>query len=352
MGRKGIVTGFRLLAVCGWVLLISACGETEVCDNGIDDDNNGAIDCADEACASVCTSDGGKDAAGDSSVDASLDQAIDRMADQAADLSEPDLFILPDLGLSTAQQSIINSIALPQSNADFARDYDGSGAKNALGELLSNSAIQALGNIQQSFTASINDGSVILLLELFAADLANAAQAIVKTYIGEDLDANAADNFSGSEPFQIAASSPMHTGVSGMLIGGAYQGEGALVFVVPLGTTPTSVVLSRARVTGTITGGGWTNGQITGLLSSGQIEDVILPAVEALIIGLDQAGQLSPVVKFLLDANGNGTIEAGEVVASTLIRGLFAPDVDMDGDGRPDAFSVGMGFGAVGATIQ
>jgi hypothetical protein len=69
-----------------------------------------------------------------------------------------------------------------------------------------------------------------------------------------------------------------------------------------------------------------------------QVEKLILPAIAEALNGSGAAA--------FLDSNGDGKITA-EDLTSGVLGSFFRPDVDLDGDGKEDALSMGFGFDAV-----
>jgi hypothetical protein len=302
---------------------------------------------------------------------AKVDTAIDRAAPDLAkpDLPRPDKG-KPDRGPSDASgspsalQAVINTITLPTSGTDYAFDYDGSGAKNRLGTIVS--VLNAAGLANMSFQANTDymlaQGSFLMLLDVHAKSLTSDPSTSLPCWLGKDLDspANPNDNFSGSEPLGIDSASPSNMTLPGSITSGKMKaGPGQLMIPLPMGTTPITVALKKAEVDADLSStplSTMTNGRMYGAIIWTDIDQKVIPAMANEVNHTYNDPLVDPATKTLLktlfDLDGDKVITADELRNSAVLKLILAADVDTDGDKTPDAMSAGMAFTAVKCVIQ
>jgi hypothetical protein len=335
----------------------------------------------------------GDDAAGDDddSVDASAVEDPDAAAgapDAAAndpDAGPPDAAPQPDAGVvdpgGDHYQYVANNIDVPTNSSEAAalgQDIDGDPSAmpdNALGQIMASLASIGGADPQAAVNLTVANGEMLQLLDVQASDLVTASGIGVSIFIGEDGDmpANPADNFSGSEMFNIKSGTPTEDPLAGAITGGqvrAGPGTVPLQLVLVPGTTPVVVSLVGARVRGDVTATTISNGLLGGAIREEEVDTVVIPAIavamNALVAADCPGGVCTPdsggeTILALFDTNTDGTVTADELRANDLINSLLAPDVDLfDGagnfnprvDGVRDSLSFGVGFTAVGAVFD
>jgi|GEM_PF-1941210 hypothetical protein len=357
-----------LIFTAGLLAAPSGCGDTpvsvdnEVCDNNKDDDNNGLTDCADSACTShaSCKSlpdlgvvPDGNQPDDDSMMPPTPDAGIDSA------MPEPDAYKPPAPDASTqpsAMETVVSEVMLPTNANDYATDLDGTGKKNKLGEIISALTIANM-DMQAEINTALNTGQFLLLLEVLAPGIINEMNVDIQGYLGEDLDGDATDNFDGLEQFGISASTPAGLKLTGAINSSHLFAEGTLLVPLPLTAGPPAILtLKKAIIESDLSGTGMTNGIIAGAIPIAEVNSVLLPQLGQMLTDmLDNPNidaTMKAIVQNLFDTNKDGVITAAEIQGNFLLSQLLKPDVDTDGDGTPDALSVGIGFKAVLCTIK
>lgn len=267
----------------------------------------------------------------------------------------------PDTGTTqaSAMQLVVNTLTLPTSATTYAVDLDNNGTKdNQLGAILGalGGYIPKANSPQTMIDAQIKQGALILLFDILATSIVNAATMTLKMYLGADLDSNAADNFTGSEEFGISASSPTNLSMPGKITSGQMvAGPGTMTIPIPLGTTPTNVSLKLAQATGTLSSAGLAAGQINGAIPWTEVQSSLLPALATMLDDQYKNATdptLKNLLKTLFDLNGDGTITATELKGNLILGIFLKADVDTDGDKKMDAMSAGLGFTGVTCKIK
>ncbi|MCA9670118.1 MAG: hypothetical protein KC503_31195 [Myxococcales bacterium] len=328
--------------------IFNACGDSkssggEICNNGIDDDNDGKTDCADDECANNT---------------ACQNPDVGTPDLGTPDTLEPDTFQVPDLPTSApAQQDVINTLKLPTSATEYALDLDGSGPKNALGGIIALLSGASGGlNLQGTLDDVLSQGTLLLLLEIYADDISNAAAATVQAHLGRDLDSDPSNNFSGNATLGISANSPTDARLAGSITASKLDAGGKLLIPLPISALPTIVTLEKARIQAEVLGTGLINGIIGGAIPQADLDNKLLPGMATLAndaVGNPSVPQATKdLILNLLDTDNDGTITSTEIKNNALIGAVLAPDVDTDNDGTADALSVGIGFTAVTCTIN
>jgi hypothetical protein len=274
-----------------------------------------------------------------------------------------DQALLPDApaGSTAALESVANSVTLPTSSSQYAKDLDNNGTKdNKLGENVGTINTLAGGSfdLQNQLNDSINSGTFLLLLQVFADSIVNAPKTTVVANLGKDHDTISSNNFSGTAEIEIDSQSPSGLNLSGSIANGdLVVGPGTLVAPLPLdpNAPPTLVSLKTAYISGDIDANGISKGQLNGAIPEDEIDTKLLPALASMLTDFINDPNQDPttvsIVKGLFDTNTDGVIDANEIKSNFIIGGLLKPDVDTDGDKKPDALSVGFGFTAVSCKI-
>lgn len=274
------------------------------------------------------------------------------------DSAPPDQSTLDAPTGSAALSAVIDKLILPTDVDEYAVDYDGTGKKNQFGAIAL--AMEQFGmGLQAELDLQMESGMILLLFEVFGDSIADADPVQVQANLGEDLDGDASNNFSGSEEFGISSMSPNDLILNGSIAGGKLTTiPGKLVMPIPFGSAGAIVVtLEKAQVSGDLsdTQQAIINGQINGAIPESDIDGKILPEVAVLITGMYQDPATDPMLKGVfeaMDTDQNGEISADEIKNDQIFGMFLAPDVDIDGDGTPDAMSAGMGFTAVSCIIK
>lgn len=253
----------------------------------------------------------------------------------------------------SALKVVINHITLPKSDKDYAADVDGNGkSENQLARILvAFKTFNPTYDTQADVNSSLTEGKVLMLLDLLAKSLGSDPAAKVRFYMGSDPDKNPKNNFSGAAKLAVSATSPTNLVLNGKLVGGKLTaGPGNMQLPLPMGTTPVIVGIRKARITATVSNSGMSKGVVTGAIPWADVEGKMLPSLAKTIDGVWKKPDTKPETKKLLktlDTDGNGTISAKDLKDSGIIGLLLAADVDLDGDKKPDALSLGVGFTAV-----
>jgi len=293
---------------------------------------------------------------------------------------------------------VVDSVTIPE-DADAADelgfDLDGDDTiDNQLGNILS-ALKQAAGSgtldLQGSIDTSVNSGEILLLADIQATSLGQAANAGFRLFLGDnptpapcdsDTDLVCRNHLDGSGSFDISADSPTDVAVGGNIIGGRFSGgPGDLALQIAFGDTAINLELieARADITG-ITAGAFGNSKVGGAVPNDVIQDEVIPAVFTAISDImdedcpaaphttdgtcpdgetcddcgcidDETGQtLMGIFDEVPDPDGDCQVDLQELRDNSLIKTLLRPDVDTDGDGMADALSVGVGATGIAGT--
>jgi hypothetical protein len=291
-----------------------------------------------------------------------LDQQVGGDISQVQDGGTPDgplgdQMVKADAGPPALLTVVINKLTMPADATEYTADLDGDGTKeNKFGGI--NAALVGAGfGLQSDLDSQINDGIIILLFEIFAKALTADPAMSLQFHQGYDTDNDAKDNFSGSETFGLAVTSPSNLILNGAITGGKMDvGPGNLTIPIPMGATSLMVDLKKGLVTGDVSATGMTAGQINGAIPDTDVDTKIIPAMATLVDLYYKSSQTPPatvlILKALFDGNADGKITADEIRNNALLKPLLAPDVDTDKDGTKDALSIGFGFTAVTCSIN
>jgi hypothetical protein len=300
---------------------------------------------------------GCSDDTGQTQLDAQVGDDIGQVYDGAPDAPVVDQMVKADAGPPALLTVVINKLTMPADSSEFTADLDGDGTKeNKFGGI--NAALVGAGfGLQADLDLQIADGIIILLFEIFAKALTADPVMSLQFHQGYDTDNDAKDNFSGSEKFGLAVTSPSNLILNGAITAGNMNvGPGNLTIPIPMGATSLMVDLKNGLVIGDVSGTGMTNGQINGAIPDKDVDQKIIPAMATLVDSYYNSAQTPAAMKLILkglfDGDADGAITADEIRNNGLLKPLLAPDVDTDKDGTKDALSVGFGFTAVTCEIN
>jgi hypothetical protein len=265
----------------------------------------------------------------------------------------------------TREGWVVASMALPTTSAaarSSAFDLDGNGSPdNALGNLLA-AVVQSSGvDLQSGADQAIATGAAVQLVETYTGGTTSVSfrsgtpgvspctnpQDV--TTCGRQLD--------GSTAF--TADAAIDPPLAGTGTADAFSaGPGAAHLVLPLfGGTPVTLPLLKARASFARSAGRLA-GKIGGAVPLGEVNGKILPAmlvwIQAAIArdcpgGVCAAGSTGQTLLQIFDTDGDGAVKFAELQGNALLATLLAPDVDTDGNGTPDALSMGVSVELVGA---
>jgi hypothetical protein len=250
-------------------------------------------------------------------------------------------------------------------------DLDGDGVvDNQLGNILAaliTAAPAGSLDLQGSIDEAIAEGSILLLADIQATALTQAANAGFRLFLGDNPtpapctgpeDTVCGRHLTGDGSFTIAAGSPTDIVVGGNIVGGRFTGgPGRLSMQIAFGDTSIDLVLVRARaeING-ITVDGFGQSRVGGAVPNENVQNEVIPAVAEAIrsfIAEDCTGtgdncgctpdSTGSTLLGIFDTNGDCQVPTDEVRNHSLIRTLLRPDLDTTGDGTPDALSVGVG---------
>jgi hypothetical protein len=274
---------------------------------------------------------------------------------------------------------VMDSVQLAESANEAARlalDLDGDKQPdNALGGLLAAIAAQADLPIAAEQVKAIEGGRALTLVGLEDLVVGEGGPVSVRIAPGSDLDDDAADNFSGSEPFALA---PLE-GADGMMpgtlgVGGRLKaGPGTVPVLLGFAGVPPAVI-PLVGVGGGMdceaSANGLASGRLGAALTEEEANQRLIPAMAA---GIDEVmqrdcpdalcedGSPGEQLAIFFDDNEDGRLTEEEFLSNSLISSTFGnPDVDLfdaDGvynpgvDGVKDSLSFGVGFTAVPAVL-
>jgi hypothetical protein len=240
--------------------------------------------------------------------------------------------------------------------------------------------------VQETVTASIDQGSIVLLIDFQTKDFASTAAAGLNIKLGDagagkimpapcaaGSTTDCRHHLAGTGTFAVAAASPNNAALAGAIVGGKFAGgPGDVSLQLALGSTSMPITLSLLTARATATGISATgmDGILGGAVTASDLMTQVLPAVAAQIpavIARDctpvsatdcgcKVGSTGQTVLTTFDGD-DGTakdckVTLAEIAANALIKGLLAPDVcSMKTCTAPDAVSIGVKFHAVKATF-
>lgn len=261
--------------------------------------------------------------------------------------------------------------------AQLALDLDGDQQPdNALGGLLAAIAGQTDMPIAADQVKAVEGGRALTLVGLEDLVVGQGGPVSVRVAPGSDLDDDAADNFSGSEPFALAPLEGADGMMPGMLgAGGRLRaGPGTVPVLLAFGGVPPAVI-SLVGVGGGIdceaSADRLVSGRFGAALTEEEVNQRLIPAMA---VGIDEImqrdcpdalcadGSQGEQIGTFFDDNEDGRLTEEELRSNSLISSTIGnPDLDLfdaDGDYNPgvdgvkDSLSFALGFSAVGAVVE
>jgi len=264
----------------------------------------------------------------------------------------------PAQPLPSALQSVVSQIQLPLAG-NVGMDLDGDGLiDNQIGRLLGELHGLLGLDLQATLDKQLAAGKAIVLYDLRARSLVDDSDVELKAFIGADLDGTPANNFSGVESFAVKGSTvgtavlPAAIAASKLASTTPERGFVSLPFL----SETTVLPLRATRMQATVGPDGMSEGYLAGAIPVNEAVDRLAPVLAAELDRLYKLPTVSPTMvqafRVLLDIDGDGTITDDELKASNAFGFLLhSADIDTDGDGTPDAISIGIGFRSVPCQI-
>jgi hypothetical protein len=267
----------------------------------------------------------------------------------------------PDVNTKTsALQSVVSSITLSTSGQQYGLDLNGDGMiDNQIGRFLGQ-VKQLVGlDLQADLDEQVANGKALLLYDVIADSLVDANQVQIRAYVGNDLDSNPSDNFSGMESFRASSPSAVNpvlpAAISAGLLASTKPGVGMVS--LPFLSDTTVLPLRRTRLQAKVGHDGMRQGILAGAISVSDAKSRLAPVLanelNRLYRRADQDPLLVKMIHATLDTDKDGQLTAPEFVASDFFK-LFlnTADVDTDDDGAADAISFGIAFKSVPCSIN
>jgi hypothetical protein len=263
----------------------------------------------------------------------------------------------------THYQYVVSNASVPTSNpqaVEFGLDLNGDKVvDNQLGNVLAALVTQGF-NVQAAITAAVNQGDIILLMDLQTKSFTSTNGAGLQVKLGDKATAMPAPctsmtdtvcrkHLDGSGSFAVAAGSPDNAAVSGKVVGGTFNGgPGDISLKIALGG-PMGVQLDLIGARAKATGMSETKIDsviLAGALTEADLNAKVIPAIHMQLDPLVKAdcpgttppdcgctaGSTGRTVLNLFDTNPkNCIVTVEEIRDNTLIKSLLAPDVTIDG---------------------
>ncbi len=250
---------------------------------------------------------------------------------------------------------VFSRLIVPTQEGEFAMVFDDSGEKkNAVATMIYQLSFflnLSLGT-QLDFDNMLAKAEVLAAMRLYGGGFTSAALLQLMQVV--DLDQNRADNFSGQETFGFIN----NPDINGLLRGTLENGE-ILAGPDPLRMwsfywPDRQIDLKNGRVEAQIVEDNMT-GAIGGVLSEAEarvsIYTLAMELIEDLLDGAPSEDR--QLILTLFDTPPyDEKISIEEVEKNDLVNALLVPDVDLNGDGVNDSFSLAIGFEAVRCTIR
>ena len=292
---------------------------------------------------------------------------------------------------------VVSKIQLPSSaseattlglDIDDAAGDGNQGIDNQLGTFLGSLRGIAPGlNLQMSLDTAVDEGSVVLLSNVKATALDNAANSGMWVYIGDGATAMPAPctdandtvcrhHLDGTGMFSIKAGTQTDTKLAGSIVGGTFKG-GPCTINLQLSlyamSAPLDLPLQRAKAEIKVSATGFAAGsKLGGGIKQTDIESKIHPAIQGIVADLIDrdcgaaprtpptcgcaSGSTGSSVLGFLDTNDDCDVSVAEVTMT--LNSLLTDDMDLfkaDGtpgtDGVNDSVSLGIGVQAVKGTF-
>lgn len=279
---------------------------------------------------------------------------------------------------------VVDSITLPRSAGEassYGLDLDGDARiENRVGGLMSALTAVTPMNIPSLVNDWVADGTLMILIDVQAADMSSAAGVGGRVYAGANANpapcASANDSVCGNH-LRGGASMEVDTGIAlnAVFPGSIDQGQfsssivpvAATLDLPELFTRPVAVDLVASRVQN-LSSATNLEGIAAGAITMDEIYSSIYPAVVDVAArdctgtapACCVAGSLGESLVDLLDADGNCALTVQEMKSNTFLAAVVSPDLDLldqngnfapNVDGVPDSMSLGAGFTAVNASF-
>jgi hypothetical protein len=287
----------------------------------------------------------------------------------------PPIDMPPDMFLGAHRHYVVDHQTVPVNNTEARAntlDLNGDATPdNQLGGVFAALAGQGFDFTTPTSTA-VDRGTIIVLVDLQAPDLATAAAAVMTTYLGANpqppacngpTDGTCRHHLDGTATFALSPASPHEPPLAGAISGGVYTGgPGKLpVQIAPFGPTmQLELVGARAKLAD-LTDTTIATGIIAGGIRQSDIDTTFIPQAAADFEAIVQrdcpnsggvppdcgcaAGAQGKTLLSIFDASPQDCrITEDEVRTSSLIQSLLAPDLTIEGQ---PALSFGFGFTAV-----
>lgn len=290
---------------------------------------------------------------------------------------------------------VVDSVLVPANAADaasamFSLDVDGvdesQGNDNQLGNTLGTLATTFMLDVAGAVNTEVNEGNVILLVNVKSDDLSRSSCAGADLYLGanpspaacvDETDEVCRGHLSGDATFEIAASSPENATLTGSIVGGSFDSPIAteerkvsLELSLLAGQPAIQLDLYGARATASVTAEGIAGGVLGGAIKEEDVQTNILPVVEGIVTNLLAAdcmgeapdcctpGSTGATINQLFDTDMDCVVTLEEIQNNSIVRSALTPDVDLfdasgafTPDGMNDSLSIGLGFTATTATF-
>lgn len=276
---------------------------------------------------------------------------------------------------------VVSEAKVPTSNVEateFGLDLNGDKVNdNQLGSVLA--ALKGQGfDVQTAITDAVNQGDIILLLDLQTKSFASSGGTGLQVKLGDAATATPAPcasmtdtvcrkHLEGTGSFAVAAGSPDNAAVAGKIVGGTFNGgPGDISLKIAIGS-PEGIQLdligARAKATG-MSETGIESIILAGALTQQDLNDKVIPAIHAQLVPLVtddcpgttppdcgcMAGSTGRTILNLFDTSPkNCVVTKEEIQSNALIMSLLSPDVTIDGKA---ALSLGIKVKATKAVIR
>ena len=261
---------------------------------------------------------------------------------------------------------VVSRFLVPTSGAQAIKvgfDLDGDRVvDNRIGQLFGFLAGEGL-DLQAAADEAVSRGAVVSLVSIRTTSLKNDDAVKVRLLRGKPVE----DPDFTAGTFAVDGDAPKSV-LKGRIAGGVLLTKpGKLRLTLPSlypGLPSISLDLAKARLAAKCTATRCRKGKLGGGISVVQINLRVVPAIGAIAraaIAADCTGATESTcadgsngqtMMQYLDADNDGTVTNEEVRTNLLVKSALAPDVDLDGDGKKDAVSIGVGFRAVFADVK
>lgn len=280
---------------------------------------------------------------------------------------------------------VVDDVTVPANNnqaRDIALDLDGDKlTDNQLGMVLGVLSMQGF-DLKGTLTKAVQEGSIILLLDLQTPSFASTSGAGLEVKLGDNpmpvpcvnpqmpTPETCGKHLSGTGSFTVAAGSPEGAGVDGKIAGSVFNGgpgdiplQIALSDMAPI---QLDLIGARAKATG-MSESGIESVILAGGLLQTDLDSKVLPAIHAQLgpiitddcidpnatLCMCPEGSTGRTIISLFDANDDCTVTIDEIKTNSLIQSLLKPDVDLRPDiPGDDCLSLGIQVTAVPATVR